>query len=480
MATLSALIVAKNEEDFVKLCLDHIVPFVDQVVFVDNGSTDYTKKIAQSYEKVEVYDYPETQNMCDVRNFSLSKATGDFFIQIDCDEIYPESEMRKIRAFVESPGDAISARVKYKNLAWKEGFAQAGLNHFPDRIYRRDAVEGYRGVLPVDMTYVKKEYLDFPNKTKGDIGPLEYDNENDESKEHPRQPILDVTYYHLARTRGHHFEYNKWLKYNKNMHPEWTLEQVREATIYNAWVNGVYAMEPIAVPEGIPTKTIPEPKVSVIVTCYNKGQWISECLDSILNQTYKPYEVIVVDDCSTDDSRDIINRYDVTKIYHSYNKGVCPARNDGLMEATGDYFVLIDGDDKLKPDFIEKCLSEMKDGATIVSTDFEGLGEWAGRIHRYPHPFDKEALKGGQTFPSVMALYDMRHRSPYGNFQERFMAEDAAWWLELVFRKDAKVVHIPEPLCCYRRTIGSRVDQTDLRHDEAMAQLNQEYGVHYA
>ena len=477
--TISALIVAKNEQDFVKLCLDHIVPFVDQVVFIDNGSTDDTKKIAQAYEKVEVYDYPETQNMCDVRNFSLSKATCDWILQVDADEIYPESEMRKIRAFIENPGDAISARVRYRNLAWKEGFTQKDFGHYPDRIYRRDVVEGYRGVLPVDMTYVKREFLDFPNKTKGDIGPLEYDSVDDTSIEHRKQPILDICYFHLARTRGFNFEYRKNLQYQRNLHPEWSTEKVSQEVMYNAWVNGIYEMEPINVPEGIPTKTIPEPKISVIVTCYNKGPWIAECLDSILNQTYKPYEVIVVDDCSTDDSRDIINRYDVKRVYHDYNRGVCSARNDGLMEATGDYFVLIDGDDCLKPDFIEKSLAEMKDGATIVSTDFEGLGEWAGRIHHYPHPFDKEALKGGQTFPSVMALYDMRHRSPYGNFQERFMAEDAAWWLELIFRKDAKVVHIPEPLCYYRRTIGSRVDQTDLRHDEAMAQLNQEYGVHY-
>jgi hypothetical protein len=81
-----------------------------------------------------------------------------------------------------------------------------------------------------------------------------------------------------------------------------------------------------------------------------------------------------------------------------------------------------------------------------------------------------------------MALYDARVLSPYGNFGN-FLAEDAHLWLELIFRREYNAVHIPEPLCYYRRTIGSRVDQTDLRHDEAMAEINnhfKEYGVNYA
>jgi glycosyltransferase involved in cell wall biosynthesis len=114
---LTALLVAKNEQELIGLCLEHILPFCDQIVVVDNGSTDNTKEIAKSYG-VEVYDYPETQQMSDVRNFSLSKATGDWIMQVDADELYPASEMKKIREFIETT-DAISARVHYKNLAWR-------------------------------------------------------------------------------------------------------------------------------------------------------------------------------------------------------------------------------------------------------------------------------------------------------------------------------------------------------------------------
>lgn len=241
---LSALLCTKNEEDFIGLCLEHIVKYVDEIILVDNGSTDRTKEIASRYIGVKIYDYPATNNMAEVRNFSLFKATGDWFLQIDADEIYPASEIRKIREFIETT-DAISARVHYKNLAWRSGYAQTDFGHYPDRLYRRDVVEGYRGILPVDMTYVKKEYLMAPNKTKGDIGPLEYDNEDDRSFIHPKQPIIDVTYYHLARTRGYAFEYEKQMRYQHNIHPEWDDERCRFQVLQNHWVTGRYDIEPL-------------------------------------------------------------------------------------------------------------------------------------------------------------------------------------------------------------------------------------------
>lgn len=118
---LSALLCTKNEEDFIGLCLEHLVPHVDEIILVDNGSTDRTKEIASKYDTVKIFDYPETINMAEVRNFSLSKATGDWFLQIDADEIYPASEMRKIREFIETADEKgyISARVHYKNMAWR-------------------------------------------------------------------------------------------------------------------------------------------------------------------------------------------------------------------------------------------------------------------------------------------------------------------------------------------------------------------------
>lgn len=100
--------------------------------------------------------------------------------------------------------------------------------------------------------------------------------------------------------------------------------------------------------------------ISVIVPVYNTEQYLPECLDSIINQSYKNLEIICIDDGSTDNSRHILDSYAVKdkriKIIHQENKGVSAARNAGLDIATGGYISFVDSDDWLKPDCYERLL----------------------------------------------------------------------------------------------------------------------------
>lgn len=470
---LTALICAKNEQDFIGLCLEHLIPHVDEIIVIDNGSTDRTKEIAAQYDTVKLFDFPETIDMSAVRNFSLSKATGDWFIQVDPDELYPASEMRKIREFIETADEKgyISARVHYKNLAWRSGYAQVDFGHYPDRLYRIDVVEGYRGVLPVDMTYVKREHLLAPNKTKGDVGPLEYDNEEDRSFIHPKQPIIDVTYYHLARTRGYNFEYEKQMRYQHNIHPEWTDEQCRESTLINHWVSGRYDMVPVEVPSGIPTKTIPNPKVSIIITNFEYENYVGEAIESALNQSYRPHEIIVVDDCSYDNSRGVIDRYPVTKIYRKENGGPAAARNEGIASCTGDYFLLLDADDRLKPNAIEEMLKEAKrTNAEIIYPDMEVFG---GRedirqgLWEMPD-YTPEGMLQAQLVPSVCALIDRHAFDAAGGFNIHTYFEDWFWYLTLSHTLKLNFKHIPIPLLEYRTHPKCRSDVGNPHREEAM------------
>lgn len=482
---LSAIICAKNEEDFVELCLDHTLPYVDDLVFVDNASTDRTKEIFMNHSLKKkanlsygIYDYPATNNMAEVRNFSLSKARGDWIIQLDCDEIYPESEWKKIRAFIETADEKgyISARVHYKNLAWRSGYAQADFGHYPDRLYRRDVVEGYRGVLPVDMTYVKREHLLAPNKTKGDIGPLEYDNEEDRSFIHPKQPIIDVTYYHLARTRGYAFEYEKQIRYQKNLHPDWTEDQARESALINHWVSGRYDMVETQVPPGIPTKTIPTPKVSIVITNFEYENYVGEAIGSALNQSYRPHEIIVVDDCSYDNSRSVIDRYPVKKIYRKENGGPAAARNEGIASSTGDYFLLLDADDRLKPNAIEELLKEaQRTNAEVIYPDMEVFG---GRedirqgVWEMPD-YTPGGMLQAQLVPSVCALIDRHAFDCSGGFNINTYFEDWFWYLTLSHTLKLNFKHIPIPLLEYRTHPKCRSDIGNPHREEAMAYFKQ-------
>ena len=97
--------------------------------------------------------------------------------------------------------------------------------------------------------------------------------------------------------------------------------------------------------------------ISVLVAVYNVEDYLPRCLDSVLNQTYLDLEIILVDDGSTDSSGSICEEYaerdERVKVIHQVNEGLSSARNAGLRAATGDYILMIDGDDALHPQMIE-------------------------------------------------------------------------------------------------------------------------------
>lgn len=92
--------------------------------------------------------------------------------------------------------------------------------------------------------------------------------------------------------------------------------------------------------------------VSVIIPVYNVEKYVARCLDSVLNQTYQDFEIIVVDDCGNDGAMDIVNAYSLKDprikiLHHDHNRGLLMARRTGYMAAKGEYIVFLDSDDYL-------------------------------------------------------------------------------------------------------------------------------------
>lgn len=114
-------------------------------------------------------------------------------------------------------------------------------------------------------------------------------------------------------------------------------------------------------------------KISIVVTSYNVEKYIEEALRSCINQTYKDLEIIVVDDCSTDSSKEIIKKLEkedprIQLLENDVNQGAGLARRRGIQYTTGEYVLILDGDDWLDPTFIEDLAKEAeKTGADIVS-----------------------------------------------------------------------------------------------------------------
>ena len=104
-----------------------------------------------------------------------------------------------------------------------------------------------------------------------------------------------------------------------------------------------------------------EPLISVIIAVYNPGKYLRACLDSIVNQSYKNLEIILVDDSSTDGSLEVCKEYAAKDnriiVHHKENSGVSATRNVGISLAHGDYFSFIDSDDYLEPDAYEYMIN---------------------------------------------------------------------------------------------------------------------------
>lgn len=135
-----------------------------------------------------------------------------------------------------------------------------------------------------------------------------------------------------------------------------------------------------------------QPKISIIVPCYNLAQYLDEALQSVLNQSYSDWECIIINDGSPDNTEDIANKWvakDSRFVYiYKENGGVSSARNLGMEKAKGIYIIPLDADNKLRPEFIEKSiyLLDLNDDVDLVYGDVQFFGnkdyKWKGR------PFD--------------------------------------------------------------------------------------------
>lgn len=116
--------------------------------------------------------------------------------------------------------------------------------------------------------------------------------------------------------------------------------------------------------------------ISVIVPVYKVEPYLNQCVDSILNQTYKDLEVLLIDDGSPDKCGDICDEYrridKRVRVFHTENKGLSAARNFGLKEANGDYIGFVDSDDWIEQDMYEVLLRRMQE----TEADISVCGVW--------------------------------------------------------------------------------------------------------
>ncbi len=127
-------------------------------------------------------------------------------------------------------------------------------------------------------------------------------------------------------------------------------------------------------------------KVSIIVPVYNSEKYLKKCLDSLVNQTLKDIEIIVVNDGSTDQSQSIIKKYASqdkrVKLINKKNGGQASARNLGLAQAKGEYIIFIDSDDYAEEDMCEKMHQAILKGYDIAVSDYYIVSEQGRKYNK--------------------------------------------------------------------------------------------------
>ncbi len=222
------------------------------------------------------------------------------------------------------------------------------------------------------------------------------------------------------------------------------------------------------------------PLVSVTVCCYNCQEWIAQTIQSVLDQTFENWELVLINDGSTDNSEGIIRGFSDSRILYEYqeNRGLPLARNRALELARGKYVAFLDHDDLWEPNKLEMQvgLLEQRPDVALVFSDCYLIGpdghrfgtffqQWrSSRIPSRGHVL-KDLLLEGCFMPVMSVMVRKEILVKVGGFNPNYtLAEDYEAWLRVA---DGRIVDfINQPLCSYRV------------HDSSVSVIQQERGFH--
>lgn len=213
------------------------------------------------------------------------------------------------------------------------------------------------------------------------------------------------------------------------------------------------------------------PMVSIIVPVYNAAEYIEEAFYSVTAQTYRNWELILVDDASTDTSRDCLRRIlehsrqdpelsgKVRVFFSEQNKGPAAARNTGLRAARGRFVAYLDADDLWKPAKLEAQVAFMQRGGYAFGfTGYEfadSRGHPNGRTVRVPKSLTYREALGNTTISTITVMFD-REQIPdwlLAMPEDSLREDTAAWWR--ILRHGYTAYGLNEALSVYRRHDGS-------------------------
>ena len=217
------------------------------------------------------------------------------------------------------------------------------------------------------------------------------------------------------------------------------------------------------------------PKLSIIIPVYNTEKYLAECLESVSRQTFSDWEMIIIEDCSTDNSRRIVaagaaKNQKIKAVFHAANQGVSASRNEGLNLAQGEFITFVDSDDWLEPEMYEQMLKRQAEtDADIVECNFTHRQE-KGRDYRELNNIPALSFPGAEVnayllniyqYHLAAALYNKIYRrsilktSGLGFADHKKVQMEDRLFLLLLAPYLRRLAGVPESYYNYRHRVGS-------------------------
>ena len=424
---ISIVIPVYNAEKYLEQCLNSIQNQTYknfEVILVNDGSIDHSETICKEFVEVDTrfrYFLKVNGGASSARNFGLDHVTGDFITFIDADDWVDENHLEVlINNIKENNSDmAVSSIKKFDNVSSFEfrvysnqekyllNYNKLNREEFlvilpklihasnsykiaVSKLFKKELVSDVR----FDESIIYGEDLEFFFKLYVNINSISYVDEvtyiyrlHDESSSskfgqlHMEQELaiykkmyekieeLDLPTIHYYTTISDLLEFRR--------------DYLENRVLFNEYLKFLEIKER--------SVTYPKDLISVIVPIYNVSPYLRLCLESIEKQTYQHFEVLLINDGSRDNSKDIclefVERDKRFKFIEQQNAGLSAARNTGILNAKGEFLTFIDGDDFIESNYLEELYgTALKNNSEIVVGSYKRFNEEDNNY--YIHVFD--------------------------------------------------------------------------------------------
>ena len=507
---ISIIIPVYNVEKYIEQCLDSIKKQSYQnfeVIIVNDGSQDNTesicKKIAQSDARFKYFS-KENGGVSSARNFGLDNANGHYITFIDGDDwVDPNHLEILIKSITENNSDiAICSYKEFRNnifyiryytnkekhllnfnIMTKEDFlinfpkllsTNVCFNNAVSKLFRRDLVKDLRFDNKLkygeDLDFYFRLYLTTKNISFVNEDTYVYRIHGDSTtsgftQEHAEQElsIYKKMYEKIYELDLPTINYLNKLEFLLNARKDFLANKV----LLNEYFEYL---------DDIKNNVIyPNKLISIVVPVYNVAPYLNLCLESITNQTYTHFEVLLINDGSRDNSKDIClefaerdNRF---KYIEQKNAGLSVARNTGILNATGEFITLINGDDFVDPNYLEELYhAALKNDSEIVIASYKTFNENDNNYYIHVFDYREEYYINHELIEKINLVENrgLEFQTSWGNLYHKRLFENVIFPAGKnvedtrtnykLYMESCKTTYIHKDLYVYRIRKGSIID----------------------